>query len=148
MNKSIFNEEIENQIKNGNYTFFTLKGFFGFDDFIRFIKMFYIFVSLILNLIMIISLKKGKLRKSINPIAFQLISNILVISFIHSLSYMINWITNLDSAYTFEDNNNKYKIGGLLIGSPRRNFLVCKLQGFMILFISLCKDIFINLSPT
>ena len=145
MNKSIFNEEIENQIKNGNYTFFTLKGFFGFDDFIRFIKMFYIFVSFILNLIMIISLKKGKLRKSINPIAFQLISNILVISFIHSLSYMINWITNLDSAYTFEDNNNKYKIGGLLIGSPRRNFLVCKLQGFMILFSSLCQDIFINI---
>ena len=146
MNKNIFEGiPIEKQIENGNYTFFSLKGFFGLDDFIRFIKMFYIYVSFVLNLIMIISIRKGNIKKKINPVAFHLITNILLINFIHSLSYMINWVTHLDDAYILEDNNIKYKIGGLLIGCPKRNFLVCKIQGFMILFSSLSQDIFINI---
>ena len=97
------NGTIEYQIHHGNYTFFSLISFFGLDDFVRFIKMSYIFISCILNLIMIISLRKGNLRKNINPVAFQLISNILVINFIHSFSFMINWVTNLDNAYILYD---------------------------------------------
>ena len=139
------NGTIEYQIQHGNYTFFSLISFFGLDDFVRFIKMSYIFISCILNLIMIISLRKGNLRKNINPVAFQLISNILVINFIHSFSFMINWVTNLDNAFILNDEDTSYKIGALLIGCPKGNILVCKIQGFMIVFSSLSQDIFINI---
>jgi hypothetical protein len=151
MIKSIFEtnydetDETQQQINSGSYSFFSLKGFFGFDDYICLVKIIYILISFILNLIMFISLKKRRMKNIINPISLQLISNILLINFIHSLSYMINWVTNLDHSIILNFNEEKYKIGGLLIGSPNEYFSICEIQGFMIVFSSLSQDIAINI---
>ena len=80
------NEAIAEQIKNSSYNFFSVKSFFGFDDIIRFIKIFYLFVSIILNLLIVISLLKRKKKK--NSIGLCLTGNILIINFIHSVSYI------------------------------------------------------------
>lgn len=143
---NIFESEIdiETQIKNGNYNFFSFKSFFGFDDAIRFIKNLYLYISFILNLIMVISIKKRKRKNFLNPTALQLISNILIINFIHSFSYMLNWITNLDHPYKITEDDKEYEIGGLLIGNAE-NLSVCKIQGFLILSSSLSQDISVNI---
>lgn len=132
------------QIQNGNYSFFSFKSFLGFDDAFRFIKIIHILISYILNLIMIISLKKRKRKTFLRLTSFQLISSILIINFIHTLSYIFNWITNLDNSYEFENDGKKYKIGGLLIGNAL-HYSICKLQGFLIIFSSLSQDISINI---
>ena len=130
------NEAIAEQIKNSSYNFFSVKSFFGFDDIIRFIKIFYLFVSIILNLLIVISLLKRKKKK--NSIGLCLTGNILIINFIHSFSYILNWVTNIDNAYILD---KKYKIGGLLIGNPKDNYSVCQIQGYMLLYSSLSQDL-------
>jgi hypothetical protein len=132
---------INKKIGIGDYNFFSIKNFFGFNDGIRFIKMINIFLSFILNLLIIISILKRK--KQQYSIAFNLTGNILIINFIHTLTYILNWVTNIDNAYEFTDknNNNTYKVGGLLIGSPKNNMSVCRIQGFLLVYSSLSQDI-------
>ena len=130
---------IGKKIENGDYSFFTAKGFFGFDDFFRFVKMCHIFISFILYLLILIALIKRKKKKY--SVAFQLIGNILIINFIHTFSYILNWVTNINNAYSFNENNKNYKVGGLLIGNPKEYYFACQLQGFLILYSSLSQDI-------
>ena len=130
------NEAIAEQIKNSSYNFFSVKSFFGFDDIIRFIKILYLFFSIVLNLLIVISLLKRKKNK--NSIGLCLTGNILIINFIHTFSYILNWVTNIDNAYIL---NEKYKIGGLLIGNPKDNYSVCQIQGYMLLYSSLSQDL-------
>lgn len=132
-------ETISEQIKNSNYNFFTFKGFFGFEDAIRLVKLIHIFISFILNLLILISLSKRKKKQ--NSIALVLTGNILIINFIHTFTYIFNWVTHLDDAYTFTNNNNNYKVGGLLIGNPTNNYFMCQFQGFILLYSSLSQDI-------
>ena len=129
-------EDIKMQIKKSSYNFFSVKSFFGFDDIMRFIKILYLFFSIVLNLLIVISLLKRKKNK--NSIGLCLTGNILIINFIHTFSYILNWVTNIDNAYIL---NEKYKIGGLLIGNPKDNYSVCQIQGYMLLYSSLSQDL-------
>ena len=119
--------------------FFSFKGFFGFNDGIRLVKMINIFISFILNLLIIISILKR--QKKHYTIAFNLTGNILIVNFIHTSAYILNWVTNINNALEFSENDNTYKVGGLLIGSPRKDFYVCQIQGFLLVYSSLSQDI-------
>lgn len=134
------NQNITDIIKNGNYSFFSVELFFGIGDPIRLVKMIYILLNFILLLLILISIIKNRKRRL--SISLKLTANILIINFMHTLSYIINWVTNLDNAYTIE---NDYKIGGLLVGSPPYSLGVCEFQGFMLIFTSLSQDILINI---
>ena len=133
------NNAVKDIIKTGKYNLFSVSDFFGFNDNIRLIKMMNIFASFILNLLIIISILKRKKHKY--TIAFNLTGNILIINFIHTLTYILNWVTNIDNPHIFYENNNKYKVGGLLIGCPKKNFFVCQIQGFLLVYSSLSQDI-------
>ena len=149
-------------ILKSNYNFFSAKYFFGLGDdnysydIVRIIKLLYILISFILNLLIVIFLIIRKKKKF--SIALILTGNILIINFIHTFSYSFEWIlkeeddnhsmplyimkngtvlnnnTNIDSDY--------YQVGGLLIGNPN-NFGVCNFQGFSLIFSALAQDVLI-----
>ena len=149
-----FNESknISEQIKDGDYNFFSASAFFVNDVF-RLIKFIIIFISFILNLLYIISYIKIKAAKKIkykkNSFSFMLIINILIVNFIHSSSYLLNWMRYVKNDYyefSLDENhkNKKYHIGGLLIGNPKNKEWVCLLQGYLMIFSSLSQDSLIN----
>lgn len=131
------------EIENGDYSFFSVSTFFGFDDGIRLIKIIYIIISFILNLIIFVILFKRKSKKY--SIGLQLTGNLLMINFIHTFAYLLNWVTHLNESYKLKVNLKIYDIGGLLIGNPKNNFWMCQTQGFLIIFSSMSQDIFINI---
>ena len=137
-NETIYRAEII----NGNYSFFSTATFFGFDDGIRFVKIFYIIISFILNLIILVILLKRKNKKY--SIALQLTGNLLMINFIHTFAYLLNWVVHLD-AHKTEYKGEFYDIGGLLIGNPKNHFGMCQTQGFLLIFSTMSQDIFINI---
>ena len=136
------NNTIIYKIASGDYNFFSAKDFFGFNDKTRLVKIIYILISIFLNLIIIISIVKRKIKK--NPLALWLTGNILIMNFIHTFSYLLNWVTNLDNEYKFEDDED-YSVGSLLIGNPKNNYSLCQIQGFLLIFGSLGQDIAINI---
>ena len=136
------NNATKEKIASGDYNLFSAKDFFGFNDNTRLVKIIYILISIFLNVIIIISIIKRKIKK--NPIALWLTGNILIMNFIHTFSYLFNWTTNLDSSYKFEENED-YKVGSLLIGNPKNNYSLCQIQGFLLIFGSLGQDIAINI---
>lgn len=143
-----------------NYNFFSGKYFFGFGDAnysydpIRIIKLICILISFILNLLIIIFLFIRKKKKF--SIALTLTGNILLINFIHTLSYALEWIlkeddkslhimkngTVINNDYNNNTDSDYYQIGGLLIGNPK-NFAMCKFQGFSLIFSALTQDVLI-----
>lgn len=149
-------------ILKSNYNFFSAKYFFGFGDdnyshdSVRIIKLFYIMISFILNLLIIILLLIRKKKKF--SIALTLTGNILIINFIHTLSYSFEWILkeeshdHLRSLHIMKngtvinnlpyENYDYYEIGGLLIGNPN-NLGVCKFQSFILIFSALAQDVLI-----
>ena len=153
-------------ILKGDYNFFSLRYFFGLGDEhyswdpIRIIKLLYILISLILNLLIIISLLKKKTSKF--SIALILTGNILIINFIHTFSYSFEWILKEEDKnhtkilYINENGtvlNNKtinfndskyYEIGGLLVGNIL-NSEACEAQGFLLIFSALSQDMLINI---
>ena len=131
------------EIINGNYSFFSVVSFFGFDDGIRLIQIIYIIISFILNLIIFVILCKRKNKKY--SIALQLNSNLLIINFIHTFAYLLNWVVKFDQAHKIWDNGKSYDIGGLLIGNPKNHFGMCLTQGFLLIFSSMSQDMFINI---
>lgn len=139
----IFNSTNINKV---GYNFYKPKYFFGFgdadypSDVVRIIKLLYILISFILNLLIIISLLKRKKKKF--SVALILTGNVLIINFIHSFSYSFEWI--LKRKYYNLEIENKYEIGGLLIGNPDK-LGVCKFQGFCLIFSALSQDILINI---
>jgi hypothetical protein len=144
-------------INKKNYNFYKPIYFFGFGDKdyssdpVRIIKLLYILISFILNLLIIISLLKRKKKKF--SIALMLTGNVLIINFIHSFCYSFEWILKEDGKNLIIDKNGNsdsniegetYEIGGLLIGNPN-NLGVCKFQGFSLIFSALSQDILINI---
>ena len=135
-------------ISKGDYSFFSAKYFFGLGDdnysydSVRIVKLLYILISFILNLLIIISIIKKKNRKF--SIALQLTGNILIINFFHTFSYSFEWVLQ-DSVhvYILED-KSFYEIGGLLVGNMDDN-AACITQGFFLVFSSLSQDILINI---
>ena len=146
-----------NNINKKNYNFYKPIYFFGFGDKdyssdpVRIIKLLYILISFILNLLIIISLLKRKKKKF--SIALILTGNVLIINFIHSFCYSFEWILKEEGKNLIIDKNGNsganiadttYEIGGLLIGNPN-NLGVCKFQGFSLIFSALSQDILINI---
>ncbi len=139
-------------ISKGDYNFFSAAYFFGFgddnysSDSVRIVKLFYILISLILNILIIISIIKKKNRKF--SIALLLTGNILIINFIHSFSYSFEWVLKDSDHFLklFKDDTNQsyYEVGGLLVGNMDDN-AACITQGFFLVFSSLSQDILINI---
>ena len=159
----------ENILKK-NYNFYKSNYFFGIGDEdysadpIRIVKLLYILISFILNLIIIISILKKKRKKF--SIALILTGNILIINFIHTFSYSFEWILKEENnnnneynnktvylgedGYIYNTNSTKlkdiiyYEVGGLLINNLE-NLDVCTTQGFFLIFSAISQDILINL---
>ena len=152
-------------IQKSNYDFYSSKYFFGFGDNnystdpVRIVKLLYIFLSFILNGLIVIYIFKRKKRKF--STALILTGNILLINFIHTFAYSFEWILKEDddeeikALYISKDglvlnqnenlkNYTSYQIGGLLVGNPD-NMNACKLQGFFLVFSALSQDILINI---
>jgi hypothetical protein len=140
-------------IENGNYTFDTSKYFFSGDK-IHVVIIIYIIISFVFNLLYLISFIKGKTKKKINLI---LMGNILLINFIHTFSYLYEWILqNVDGKSLYIDNEGKKcvesdcdnstynEIGGLLVGNMG-HMEACKTQAFFLVFTALSQDIIINI---
>ena len=136
--KIIFFGDNKSKIKEGNYDFFSAKSFFA-EDAVRLIKFLNILISFILYLLYIISYLKMKCIKKIrkkNSFSFILIINLLTENFLHTFSFLLNWIIKGD---------NSYHIGGLLIGNPSNNMAMCKIQGFLMIYSALSQDFLINI---
>ena len=151
-----------------DYNFYTSLYFFGFgdDDYscdpIRIVKLLYILVSFILNLLIVLSILKKKKKKF--SIALILTGNILLMNFIHTFSYSFEWILKENDAnytrtlyinsngtenynednYTKLESSNYYEVGGLLVGNLN-NPAACITQGFLLVFSALSQDTLINI---
>lgn len=146
MMKSFLDETGTNytkEIENGDYSFFSASTFFGFDDGIRLIKIIYIIISFLLNLMIFVILCKRKNKKY--SIALHLTGNLLMINFIHTFAFLLNWVIHLDEPYKLKVDQKIYDIGGLLIGNPKNDFWMCQTQGFLLIFSSMSQDMFINI---
>jgi len=146
-------------IKNGDYNFDVGKYFFTADIF-RLIIIIYIIISLILNLLYLITSLKTKFVKEIHKINLTLMRNILFINFLHTFSYLFEWVlqnvenkkslyidkddpSNKDSyCKNYNDDKKHFAIGGLLIGNMN-SMAACKTQGFFLVFSALSQDIVI-----
>ena len=143
-------------IENGmNYKFD--KYFFSGDK-IRAVIIVYIIISLIFNVLYLISFISILRRKPKKRIHLILMSNILLINFVHTFSYLYEWIlqnVNNNSSLYIDNNgikcvkqdckNSDYnRIGGLLVGNMD-NMTACKTQAFFLVFSSLSQDIIINI---
>ena len=135
-------EYSEKNIYYGNYSLFTTKSFFGLDDPVRFIKIIYMFINIILNSIIILVIFIRKKKKFAAGI--ELTSNLLIVNFIHTLSYLIQWVIKSDDVkITITNDGTKYSIGGLLIGNLK-NLSMCNIQGFLLICSSISQDCLIN----
>lgn len=155
-------------IKNGTYEFDTMKYFVN-GDIVRAVIIIFIIISFIVNILYFISSFKIKFRgaKKEDAENFRanliLMGSLLFINFIHSFSYLYEWVLQnvdgKDSLYMNNDGNvcntdvNKknckdepdyYEIGGLLIGNME-NLATCRTQAFFLIFSSLSQDIIINI---
>ena len=143
-------------IENGmNYKFD--KYFFNGDK-TRAVIIVYIIISLIFNILYLISFISILRRKPKKRIHLILMGNILLINFVHTFSYLYEWILqnvdNKSSLYINNDgmkclkpdcNNSDYnRIGGLLVGNMDY-MAACKTQAFFLVFSSLSQDIIINI---
>ena len=133
------------------------KYFFSGDK-IRAVIIVYIIISLVFNILYLISFISILKRKPKKKIHLILMSNILLINFIHTFSYLYEWVlqnvNNNSSLYIDNNgikcvkqncNNSDYnRIGGLLVGNMD-NMAACKTQAFFLVFSSLSQDIIINI---
>lgn len=135
--------KILEKIKKGENVF-ELSEFFGIGDSPHLIKLVYAIICLILNLLIVISIIKSKTKKF--SVVWALTGNILLMNFIHSTSYLLNWSSvtklNIDENGNIVDGNgsrNFYKVGGLLVGDLE-HMGVCKTQAFLLVFSALSQD--------
>lgn len=136
--------EFQNKtINHGDYYLFSYSDFFGINDPVRLVKLLYILISFILNIFIIISIILTNKRKT--SIALEITCNILFINFLHSLSYMFQWVIKKDDyKLKIKHYKEEYEVGGLLIGNLEE-FNACKTQGFLLVFTSLSQDFLINI---
>ena len=132
-------EYSEKNICFGNYSLFSTKSFLGLDDPIRFVKIIYMLINFILNSIIILVIFIRKKKKYAAGI--ELTSNLLVVNFIHTLSYLIEWVIKSDDVKV--KITNEYYVGGLLIGNLK-NLSMCNIQGFLLICSSISQDCLIN----
>ena len=132
------------QNKCGNIQFSFINFFSGYE---RIIIIIFGILSLILNLIIIISICLSK-NKNIS-IIIRLTSSILLVNFIHIVSYSFQWVIckkenkNNDDNVSNKNDSVEYEIALLLDGST--NNYICNFQSFLILSSSLSQDYLIIL---
>lgn len=132
-----------NIIENPNYGLFNAADFFGFGgDAIRLVVMLYIFFSFLLNLFIFFTIFYYKSNKHMSFSGF-ITCNILIINFLHTLSYIINWVLKDETTKTLIDDDS-VNVGALLSGNPS-NYVSCSFQGVSLIFLSLSQEILNNL---
>ena len=147
-------------ITDPNYSVYSINSFFGIGIPIRLVILIYIFLSFILNLIIVITILTTKRAKY--SISFLITGSILFVNFIHTASYLFEWVIQSDDiSYKVpieeitEDtdiensnlNQNKIEyitVGGLLIGNIN-NFGWCTAQSILLVSSSMSQDILINI---
>ena len=143
-NISNISDIINNTIEDPNYDFMNASNFFtGSDDSFRLVIIIYIFISFLLNSVILFTICSYKRRKEFS-ITGLLTWNILLINFFHTLFYMLNWLIKNELTETILDNGQSVNIGGLLLGNPN-NFGICKIQAFFLITLSISQDIIINI---
>ena len=138
-------------ITNPNYDLFSIKDFFGLNSFARMLILIFILISFILNLFILLSIIRSKRKKT--SVGLFILSSILVINFIHVLSYLPEWVikeTKIGSKtkkiaepITVYD-NEIINVGGLLNGNLN-SFGWCKAQSILLILSSISQDILINI---
>ena len=138
-------------IKNPDYNLFSVQDFFGFHSFTRMTILIFILISFILNIFILLSIIRSKRRKV--SIGLFLLSSILIINFIHILSYLPEWVIKekkignetkdiSEKAKLF--NNGTINVGGLLVGNLN-SLGWCKAQSILLIISSISQDILINI---
>jgi len=129
-------------IESPNYDFLTATRFLGFEDAIRLIIMIYIFLSFLLNLFIFFTIFYYKKNKHMS-FSGIITCNILIINFLHALSYIFNWVfKNNDTVVNIGD--KLVNVGALLTSNPS-NFGFCYAQGSLLIFSSICQEFLNNL---
>ena len=132
----------EHDITMNNYDYFSMEYFFGLNgDPIRLVIMIFILISFILTIFIIFMLYNYRKNRKLSSFSLSglLSLNILIENFSRTFSYIFNWLIKNDNTKF-----NGYNIGALLNGNPS-NFKLCKVQGFLLLFLSISQDIIINI---
>ena len=139
----MFENFSKNSIYNKDYNYFSIKNFFGGrDDPSRLIILIFILLSFVLNVIIIYILSFYRKKRDFS-LSGSLTLNILIVNFLHTLSYILNWIIRNDEINNdIENNNSDIEVGALLKGNPS-DFGFCQAQGFLLIFFSLSQDIII-----
>ena len=138
-------------IKNPDYNLFSVQDFFGIHSFTRMTILIFILISFILNIFILLSIIRSKRRKV--SIGLFLLSSILIINFIHILSYLPEWVIKekkignetkdiSEQAKLF--NNGTINVGGLLVGNLN-SLGWCKAQSILLIISSISQDILINI---
>ena len=126
------------QNKCGNIQFSFMNFFSGYE---RILIIIFGILSLILNLIISISIILSK-NKNIS-IIIRLTSSILLVNFIHIISYSFQWVICKKKNDNNKNDSEEYEIG-LLLGGLTNNY-ICNFQSFLILSSSLSQDYLIIL---
>lgn len=132
-----------NSIYDKDYDYFSTKNFFGGnDDLTRLIIMVFILVSFILNIIIIYVLSFYKNKRDFS-LSGLLTLNLLVVNFLHILTYIFDWVIKNDEIKNERELiSPDLEIGALLKGNPS-SLGFCKFQGFFLIFLSLSQDIIV-----
>ena len=138
-------------ITNPDYELFSIKDFFGFNSISRMIILIFILVSFLLNIFIILSIFRSQ-RKKVS-VGLFLLSSILIINFIHILSYLPEWViketkvgneTKIITEQIKIYNNDTINVGGLLVGNLN-SLGWCKAQSIFLILSSISQDILINI---
>ena len=126
----MFNENANNESNINNF----------FHSFERIMVLFYLLLSFILNIIIVISICLIKNKKI--SIIMRIASSILGINFINIFTYSFQWVLSNN-----EISNGVFQIELLLVEKSKKSntFYACNLQSFFLLFTSLSQDYLIIL---
>ena len=133
-----YNDDIDDP----NYSVFNAYNFFIGHDPFRLIILFYIFFCFALNILIIIIIFISK--KKLSFVA-KITLSILGINFIHTFSYVYEWVIRVPArTKSVEMDHKKITIGLLLTGNPT-NMGTCYSQAFLLISSSISQDFLINI---
>ena len=129
-------------ITDPNYSIFTPYNFFVGGDSARVIILLYIIFSFILNALIIIAIIISKKKLSFIS---KITLSILGVNFIHTFSYIYEWVIKIEGKTKQVGNkNDNIFVGFLLTGNPN-NMGTCHTQAFSLISSSISQDFLINI---
>lgn len=114
--------------------------FFDEGDYVRVIIICYIILSFILNFIIFVSIFLSKKKITF---AGKITLNILFVNFIHTVSYLYEWVVKNELTPFEIKDESKNKVGFLITGNPE-HLGPCLTQGFSLISSSISQDQLIN----